>query len=143
MSATPEHDKVEAARTRLPFAADLAHLMLAGDGWELVNTQITPPVRVDIRALVVELLNIDFEAYQAERVANMGITSTSLAAVQEVIRLSDEQRHQTWATIDDIVARLRDRVAQASASDVAARAVLASPIAAAAADATLARTHAI
>lgn len=97
--------KVEALRAHNPKAADLAHLLLQGDSWALVNDRVQNPLRISAARLIVDLLGIDFEAYQLERIDQLGIADQNIALALSELALRDHTEGRL-PSIDEVLDRV-------------------------------------
>lgn len=90
MTHHPEHAKVENLKAQNHLAGSLAFLLLDSDHWTLSNHRSEPPIDIQIQRVVSDILGIDFEAYQAERVQLLGIAGPDLGVISKVIGWAGE-----------------------------------------------------
>lgn len=102
MTTTPEHAKVDSLKAKNPLAGNLAHLLLDSDDWTLSNRRAEPAIDIQIQRVIADILSIDFDAYQEERVQLLGLSAQNFGLVAKVIGWAAEP---TLPTVEDVAAR--------------------------------------
>ena len=115
MTTTPEHQKVEDLKAKNQLAGNLAHLLLDSDNWTLSNHRSDPAIDIQVQRVISDILGIDFESYQTERIQLLGAGGLNLGVIAKVVAWSAEP---ALPTVDEVLATRAPEVAVES--DIAA-----------------------
>jgi hypothetical protein len=103
LTTTPEHDKLQQLRDLNEVAADIAQLLLDSDSWQLINTGAGPAVTVGVKRVLADVLDIDIEAWQSERIAALGIDISNRRAFGVLAGLAYDDEAAKLPSLVDVL----------------------------------------
>lgn len=90
MTATPEHDKIDAIGAVNPTAAELLHVLINEDGFEIVNNRYNPPLSMPLRDILANVIGLDTEAYRREKLIKLGVVTGSQTTAAAPVDVNPE-----------------------------------------------------